>query len=365
MDNLLDVYTRIKLRIDSEIIVTYYKCGCKYNQTIALLDVCEFVYIFGSTKNGELIDINFFGSDTIIESIKVIGSSLPIYYNQYANKDIFNGLYIEDNYMQEIRRKILGDKFINHDHEVISKYTARDALLEKYLARDSQISYDDLFFSDKQKEEFKIFFDMLIQELACYSKNKRLDNNLKFICAGTTSLIYEIGDKIIKIGKPRRCNYIPYCEYLLQPIINRDFSFDGYPIHVEVTQKVFTLKNKDGCAIHSDDERFNDIVSELSKILYSRGLVMRDLHPGNVGILLNDNKIHFDEIDFDVSNDMVTSIESNNNLNILSKGRFVIIDLDCVKIDDIIKYTEYLNSIGYDTDKSSDLIYHTKCMVKK
>lgn len=365
MDNLLDIYTKLKLRIGCDIIVTYYRFGKKYNNTITLLDICEFVYLLGSTKYNDLLNIDFFGSDTIIESIKVFGSSLPIYYNPYASEDIFNGFSIDNNCIQEIRRKMLGDEFINSNYEVVSKYIARDTLVEKYIARDSNIHYNDLFFSEKQKDEFELFFDMLIQELSRYAKKKGLDGNLKFICAGTTSLIYEIGDKIIKIGKPRRCNYIPYCEYLLQPIINRDFSFDGYPIHVEVTQKVLVLENIDGCAIHSDDERFNDIVAELSKILYSRGLSMKDLHPGNVGILLEDNKIHFDEINFDTGCEVTTSIESNNNLNILRKGRFVIIDLDCLKIDDIIKYTEYLKYLGYDEEKLSNLIHHTKCMVKR
>ena len=85
--------------------------------------------------------------------------------------------------------------------------------------------------------------------------------------------------------------------------------------------------------------------------LKSIGLKYYDFHTGNIGILLNDNKIHYDGVEIDVGNDNITSILNNNNLKILKKGNFVIIDLDSLVIKNIKKYSNYLRSIGYDEDK--------------
>lgn len=363
MNNLIDIYTKIKLRIGCEIIVTYYRYGKKYTNTVTLLDVWEFVYIFGEVKddNCEFVNIEFFSNDTMIESIKVFGTSIPIYYNPYVSEDIFNNSLIDTDCAKEIMYKVLGE---DYDYENFCCF-GRDILIEKYIARDTNVMYDDLFFSDKQKEEFEIFFKMLTDELVLYAKRNNMNSDVKFICSGKTSLVYEIGDKIIKIGKPRRSCHIPYCEFLLQPIINCDFSFDGYPMHVEVTQKVLVLENNGKSLVYSDDKYFNEIVDELRKNLHSIGLGTKDLHPGNVGILLNDNKIHYDEISFDVGDELITSIENNNALRILGKGKFVIVDLDCLKIDDIVKYSQYLSSIGYDMDKILDIPYYSKCLSRK
>lgn len=360
MDNLLDSYTRIKLRIDSEIQVIYYRYGRRCKKNIVLSSVCGFVYLSGTTKGGEHINIEFFGKDTIIESIMVDGSSIPIYYNNYVSKDIFDNFAIEDESIVDIQKMMLGEE--HNDVSFYSKYYERERLIEKYISKDNDFKYEDLFFSDKQREEFEIFFQLIVDELSVYARKNGLDDKIKFVSYGKTSLVYEIGDKIIKIGKPRRCNYIPYCEYILQPIINETLSFDGYPIHIEITQKVKVLKNVRN-KVYSRNKLYTEIVRELERNLFSIGLYSKDLHPGNVGILLYDNKINFDEIDIDVADDKVSSIESNNNLRILSKGKYVIIDLDSIYIQDIIRYTEYLKSIGYDEEKTSSIIFDTKCKV--
>lgn len=367
MDNILDIYTKIKLRIGSEVIVSYYLYGHKITRTIILSDVCEFIYVLGDTDYGEEVKIDFFNKKIVIESIKVVGSNTPLYFNPCATKEIYDGFSIPDEILFDIKRKMLGDDYINFNNEnhFVDKYIARDSLIEKYLTKDSPIKYDELFFSDKQKEEFEIFFNMLVSELSNYARKNKMNDQLKFVCAGTTSLIYEIGDKIIKIGKPRRYSFIPYCECILQPIINRQFTFDGYPIHVEVTQKVLALKNKGKANEYSSNRKFNMAISEIKNFLYSIGISMRDLHPGNIGILLQDNKIHYDGIAFDIGCFDATSIQSNNNLNILKKGKFVIIDLDCLRIYDIEKYINYLREIGYEENKATDLYFHNKCLVRR
>lgn len=357
MDNLLDSYTKIKLRTNSEIQVVYYRHGCRYKSNITLLNIYGFFYIFGINEYGKYENISFFGKDTMIESITVEGSNTPIYYNSYSDSN-----YMTNRKLLFEMNNILFDEECD-DNDFYKTYYDREQLIEKYISKNTNFKYEDLFFSDKQKEEFETFFKIIVDELSFYARKKGLEDKIKFISYGKTSLIYEIGDKIIKIGKPRRCNYIPYCEYLLQPIVNRTFSFDGYPIHIEITQKVKTLENTTKNRIYCENKIYEAKLEELRENLLSIGLYCKDLHFCNIGILLNDNKINYDEINFDVVDDNVSSIESNNNLRILGKGEFVIIDLDSIYIQDIMKYTEYLKSIGYNKNKETEVIFNTKCKI--
>ena len=336
MNNFLEIYTRLKMKTDCKITLTYYSSyGYKEIKEFKLLDVVGFSYILVENQDGQF-SIPFFGLDAMIESITLENNNTPIYFNPYVNKDIFDGFYIKGEYVESIKQNFLGKNKLNLED--------RDNFIQRFKTKESTFEYDDLFFSDKQKREFNDFFDLLIKDLTNYCKNNGLDSNLKLIGKGTTSIIYSIGDKIVKIGKPRRKSSIPYCEYLLQPIINRDFEFDGYPIHVEVTQKVIVCENiKD---MWSDD-KFVAIRDELSEKLREIGLKSTDLHPANIGVLTSENKIHFDSINFDIGDEMVTSIQNNNNLRIKGSGEFVIIDLDCLEVEDMTKYCEYLRSIGF------------------
>lgn len=173
---------------------------------------------------------------------------------------------------------------------------------------------------------------------------------MNYIGRGTTSIVYGIGDKIIKIGKPRRKTTIPYCEYLLQPIINRDFEFDGYPIHVEVTQRVIMCDEVNNEIVK---EKLDKKREEISEYLHSIGLKATDLHLGNLGFLTKDNKVHYEDINFDVGNSIATSIDNNNNLKVKKAGEIVIIDLDCLEIEDVNKYTKYLESLGFSLENNS------------
>lgn len=350
MNNLLDSYTKLRLKIGSDIIITYYSDdGHKYTKEFTLFDIEEFSYIYVGNST-ELMSLPFISNKLIIESIKIKGHSNFIYFNPYIKE--FDNPFIHCDWIKE---KI--NTSLNSSHILLNE---RKIAISKFLDKYEMVKYDKLFFSEKQKEEFKLFFNMLVYELSEYAKSNGFDPNLKQICSGTTSITYEIGDKIIKIGKPRRNYTIPYCEYILQPIVNRVFEFDDYPIHVEVTQKVLVLENEDGFASNSNDPHFNQIVSIIRRNLYSIGLHSDDLHPGNVGILLTDNKIHFDSIPFDTAPSEVTSISNNNNLRILPKGTYVIIDLDSLIIEDFEKYNNYLKSIGYKKEKKINTLKKRK-----
>lgn len=340
MVDYVDVYTRLKMNTNKKIIITYYSSyGYKETKEVILKDVVGFKYIVVNDDIGET-SIPFFGIDAMIESIIFKDSGTKIFNNPYVSKEIFDGLYIKEGISENIRQRLFGGVDINLED--------RENFIQRYKAKESTFDYDDLFFSEKQKQEFKTFFGLLLKELIQYCEDNGLDTTFKLIGKGTTSIIYSIGDKIIKIGKPRRKSTIPYCEYLLQPIINRDFEFDGYPIHIEVTQKVIVCEN---IRESWSNEQFRAIRDELAERIHAIGLKSNDLHPGNIGILTDENKIHFNSIKFDIGNDFATSIQNNNNLKIKGKGEFVIIDLDCLEIEDMVKYSNYLRSLGYTDDQ--------------
>lgn len=351
MDNLLDIYTKLKLNVDSEIIVTYYtNDGTIHTEEVILSDIINFSYILIKEINQDKTNqytriIRFFSKETIIKSISFKNTKKEIYQNPY--------LVSQNNPFKHFEElKHIMKQFFNIDQSTFQK---RKEQITNYFRLDVKFKYEDLFFSQKQKEEFETLFSLLIKELRIYAIKNGYTPDLKKISNGSTSIIYEIGDKIIKIGKPRRYKTIPYCEFILQPIFNRTLEFDGYEIHLEITQKTLVLDNQDGHAHLSEDERFQEAVSILRKNLYSIGLSSNDLHPGNVGILLKANKIHYDEITFDTADSIVTSIANNNNFRILPKGRSVIIDLDDIIIENNEKYHQYLDSIVFNKHQTKTL----------
>lgn len=332
MNDLINNYIRLNLAIGSSIIISYYTTyGTKITKKVKLLHIYKYSYIT-ILDNNKKITIHFFSPDCIIEYIKHNNTNYYLYQNPYVNKDIYNDKYVKEEEFYKIRKKILGAYLIDFDKI--------DEQLENYLSKYRPLTYNELFFSKKQQEEFENFFEIIIKEII---KNSKMKNNisLQYVSSGTSSLVYSLGDKIIKIGKPRWINEIPYCEYLLQPIINKTFIFDGYPIHIEITEKVKVLDNE------LDTKNYTEMGKKLKKILSSIGLSAKDLHSDNVGILLKDNKIHYKSINYDVSNENATSIINNNNFKILPAGSPVIIDLDLIEIKDIKKYTKYLQEIGY------------------
>lgn len=336
MLDYIDIYTRLKLATEEEVEITYYYLGTKYIEKGKLVDVnglSSLMFI----RDEEKISLPLFGHDTIIETIKLIKIDRELYHNSLISEGV---RYISDDALSDMKKKLFGtDYFHLEDRELSLNY---------YKDKHCLFEYDELFFSIKQRKEFNEFFALLVNDIAGYCQRNNIDASLKLIERGTTSIVYSIGDKIIKIGKPRRKKTIPYCEYLLQPIINQDYYFDGYPIHVEVTQKVITCEKAKFAMCYHD---FLAISDKLQKNLEDIGLMSNDLTPANVGILDSDNIIHYDSIDFPTASSFVTSIENNNDLRIKSVGEYVIIDLDCIEVKDMDKYQEYLSNIGFNSNR--------------
>lgn len=336
MNNLIEVYTKLKLYIGSKIKITYLtNDNIIHTKEATLLDIYDLSSIYLEIDN-ELKSIPFISQNIIIKNIYLPNHNTPIYNNQYIENNQNPFL----NY-KEIRNKIFNQSII--DENTLNEINDK---INTYLARYETVTYNNLFFSTKQKEEFEQFFKLLVKELSKYAKDNNLNPTLKKISAGTTSIIYEIGDKIIKIGKPRRMPTIPYCEFILQPIVNRIFEFDGYPIHIEVTEKVIPLVKSIESTINNPNyKNIYKIMDIIEENLQQIGLVAKDLHPANIGILIKDNQIHYKDSFYKTSPEESTSITNNNHYKILPKNSFVIIDLDSIEIEDQEKYRTYLENL--------------------
>ena len=328
MNDIYSLYIKLIIRHKETISVTYYshKEGFVTKpfkvETYGSHDTLVVYDEFGKSK-----DLPFFGKDIMIQSITFENENEPVYYNDYI------GPSIHDIFTEEYREYIKHKVFPNYD-ERKRKAIKRFNNYRRWYDTDSFL---DLFFTEKQKEEFEEFFKILTAGIARYCVNRNLDSTLKEINHGCYSNVYKIGDIIIKLGKEREQKQIPYCEYLLQPIINKTYYFDGFPIRIEITQEAKT---------YSTDQT---IIGQIRKSILNRklrkiGLKCDDLNIRNIGILKKDNKIDYPSIDFCCGNEETTSIENNNSSKILKKGKTVIIDLDNIDIINIDNYCNYLET---------------------
>lgn len=210
------------------------------------------------------------------------------------------------------------------------------------------INYDILFNflhlkDNRSKKQIIKLVNIIINELIEHEKT----TEIKFISdIGTTSLVWQIGTKILKIGVPRRDNTIPYHHRILQPLINQDILINNKSIHIEVTEQVETLN------CNTIPQQVFLIIDEFEEA----GLTIYDICVENFGILLKDNKIHFNQINFKTSNSVSSCIQYNNSNYILPSGELVLLDLDMLEITDIDKYVCYLKKIGF-TEKEILKVY--------
>ena len=168
MNSPIDVYTRLKLRTDEKVIVSFYnEYGQKETITAILKDVIGFDYIVLKTIDSE-ISIPFFGLNSMIESITFVNTNRAVYYNPYINEDILLRQYTNNYEVEVIKRKMLGEGKLNFEN--------RNSFIQKFQMKKTPFTYDELFFSEKQKREFNDFFEELIKDLTRYCK----DNNYRW-----------------------------------------------------------------------------------------------------------------------------------------------------------------------------------------
>lgn len=183
--------------------------------------------------------------------------------------------------------------------------------------------------NEKNMYKFMPIIKMIIDELINNEKINLTD--IHTLKSGNYSNVIQIGNKILKIGIPRKTFYIPNSKYILKPIIRKDLrEISDIPIVIEVIEKVDTNINLN-----------DDALYQIYKNFRKEGIIYADIKSDNIGILLKDNIVYYDNI----SLDQIVKGFDKNSVDILKKGEYIIIDTDYI-------YREDDNNITYPSYKS-------------
>ena len=241
--------------------------------------------------------------------------------NDYISNNmaqIINSIDLNRVSLQKIK-KINPEKFATVHSDIISN-----------LARNSAFELQgDIDY--KTINALTIIFDEIAQ-------NENTDlSNLQYKGSGFFSNVYKLGNKVIKLGKPKFYHEIPYHKRLLQPLIRREIL--PKCLYIEISEYLNSRKNITE----------NDVYS-VFKELRDDGIIWLDPKPENLARLEKDNIIHFKETLY-VENESLGFLPSNSKKEVLHAGDLVIIDLDFLfKEDDtenIARGYRFINKKNY------------------
>lgn len=182
----------------------------------------------------------------------------------------------------------------------------------------------------------KIIKDLLV-------KNNLSAKDIKKLKAGNYSEVYEIGDKVIKVGESREVYEVPNHSRILQPIIRREFPYflersknkNVRSVCVEVQNKVDT-NWYEGLT----EKQIDEAIYKIYKELRADGIIWLDPKKENIGRLLKENTTHYYDRDGREiqPEDKSIGFYGKKGKRILQKGDLVILDTDfLVKKEDIKK----------------------------
>lgn len=155
----------------------------------------------------------------------------------------------------------------------------------------------------------------IVDEIA---NNENVDiSDIEYIATGAFTDVYKLGNKVIKFGKNRLTDKIPYHKRILQPLIRRKVSSGINDLYIEISEYVQT-----------DNSITDDDAYLIYKELRNDGIIWIDAKRENLGRLEKNNIAHFNEPLY-VKNETVGYIpETLYGNEPLQKGDLVIIDTD-------------------------------------
>lgn len=192
----------------------------------------------------------------------------------------------------------------------------------KQLASDKFEKIHSLIVSNMTKVNHKfidstILFGLttIVDEIA---NNENVDiSDIEYITTGAFTDVYKLGNTVIKFGKNRLTDKIPYHKRILQPLIRRKVSSGINDLYIEISEYVQT-----------DNSITDDDAYLIYKELRNDGIIWIDAKRENLGRLEKNNIAHFNEPLY-VKNETVGYIpETLYGNEPLQKGDLVIIDTD-------------------------------------
>ena len=276
-----------------------------------LINILE--YIKDESKKEKIYKILFNNFEYIVNN-----------YNLFLLKNKFK----ENNYLKELL-----NNYLNNNINLVAKdmYYSVNSRIIKYNSND-----DD----NKNRDNIIKILAIILKEI-CDNEKVQI-SDIEKIGEGSTSNVYLIGNKVIKVGRKRYSNTIPNNPYVIKPLLRKYFSFKGTyeeGIFIEIIEKVLVV-NKDQVSI---DELYN-----LYKNLRDINIEWLDIEYRNVGRLLKNNNIYWNE-ELNPVNDALMMVGNESALT-LNKGDLIILDSDLIyDINDKFNYGNIENYSFYKT----------------
>lgn len=295
-----------KYNLNTSNVKKYIDFLCSYLNSNQCNNVIKWLY-------DNKIDFNY-----IIKYLDT--NNKPVYYNNivyfliYTRQDdiVINyfDYFVKNNHkLLELKNILKYTKKIELDlNEIIDKNPK--LIVEEIVSEKIKLSLTDL-----NNEKIFDFLNQIIIELLRYENKDYHD--IKFVGSGAFSSVFQIGNHVLKIGKERKTFSIKNHKRFLKPLyrkniysLNEEFLFC-----IEITQKV------DRNDITKED------VYNIYKELREDGLIWVDPSIANLGRLVRDNEIYFDDIEF-VDKESTGYLTDNDE--VLKKGEIVILDNDYI-----------------------------------
>lgn len=175
--------------------------------------------------------------------------------------------------------------------------------------------------SDKEKNIYAKTLNYVIMETLDETHTDYTD--IRYLDEGVFSQVYQIGDKVLKIGSELHKYKIPNHRRLLQPLIRANYTLEDGTVFSSF--QLFPL----GDTYFSSEEKTDDKLYEVYKDCRKDGIILLDIKWENLCKLLSDNVTTWRGKRVEISPDSV-GLEGEEKGSPLKKGDIVYDDLDLI-----------------------------------
>ena len=175
--------------------------------------------------------------------------------------------------------------------------------------------------SDKEKNIYAKTLNYVIRETLDETHTDYTD--IRYLDEGVFSQVYQIGDKVLKIGSELHKYRIPNHRRLLQPLIRANYTLEDGKVFSSF--QLFPLGN----TYFSSEEKTDDKLYEVYKDCRKDGIILLDIKWENLCKLLSDNVTTWRGKRVEISPDSV-GLEGEEKGSPLKKGDIVYDDLDLI-----------------------------------
>ncbi len=286
-----------------------------------------------NSNNSIYKDLEYIESENITLFKEIVSTSLLNWTNYDRVNEVIEYIKSKNHLKKYLHNKNYFDAITKKSNNLLSlkEYTSNDFLINKKIAKiiDQNARLFTKQILNKAIKDFRMEYDIIptnlkiIEQINYLIIKEIVDNekvkisSIKLIGRGEFSDVYQIGNKIIKLGKKRGTKTFPNNPYIVKPLLRKEFELgEKTKIFVEVCEKILT-----NCCTKED-------VDEIYKKMRRLGLVWIDVKQKNLGKLLKDNKIYWNK---PLSpSDTALMLQEYRGSEELKKGDVVICDADYI-----------------------------------